>query len=297
MFGGRGLSMPPAAYHLRKRSFDVPTTFSRNIVIVKRDVFMMHLLKRHPIPIVAWFEDSLVLTYALPRERLRPLLPPGLELDGLGDFGFLAVALVQTRRLRPAGFPAICGQDFFLGGYRIFARFTTRKGRRLRGLRILRSDTSHRRMACAGNRLTHYNYQLAKVRTRKASGQFEVEISTFDGRANLHVIANLAARGGLPLSSPFRSVREARLFAGPLPFTFDYEPETHSMILIEGVREHWSPELVSVDVLQNSFLEPFADATPILASAFHVGGIPYRWKRGVREPLNSHEHAGIAKLI
>ena len=114
MFGGRGLSMPPAAYHLRKLSFDVPTTFSRNIVIVKRDVFMMHLLKRHPIPIVAWFEDSLVLTYALPRERLRPLLPPGLELDGLGDFGFLAVALVQTRGLRPAGFPAICGQDFSL---------------------------------------------------------------------------------------------------------------------------------------------------------------------------------------
>jgi len=258
---------------------------------------MMHLLKRHPIPIVAWFEDSLVLTYALPRERLRPLLPPGLELDGQREFGFLAVALVQTRRLRPAGFPAICGQDFFLSGYRVFARFTTRTGRRLRGLRILRSDTNHRWMACAGNRLTHYNYQLAKVRARKAFGQFEVEISTSDGCANLHVIARLAERGGLPSSSPFRNAREARLFAGPLPFTFDYEPETHSMILIEGVREQWRPELVNVDVLQNSFLEPFADANPVLASAFYVGEIPYRWKRGVREPLNVHECTGFAQLI
>lgn len=251
---------------------------------------MLHLLKRHPIPIVAWFEDSLVLTYALPRERLRPLLPAGLELDCLGDFGFLAVALVQTRGLRPAGFPAMFGQDFFLSGYRIFARFTTRKGRRLRGLRILRSDTNRRWMACAGNRLTHYNYQRACVRTRKAAGQLEIEVSTSDDRANLHVIANLEARGGLPLSSPFRSAREARLFAGPLPFTFDYEPETNSMILIEGVREQWKPELVHVDVLQNSFLEPFADASPILASAFHVREIPYRWKRGVQEPLNAYEH-------
>ena len=25
--------------------------------------------------------------------------------------------------------------------------------------------------------------------------------------------------------------------------------------------------------------------TPILASAFHVAGIPYRWERGVVEPL------------
>jgi hypothetical protein len=258
---------------------------------------MLHVLRRHPIPIVAWFEDSLVLTYALPRERLRPLLSAGLELDCLGDFGFLAVALVQTRRLRPAGFPAMFGQDFFLSGYRIFARFTTSKGRRLRGLRILRSDTDHRWMACAGNRLTHYNYQLAEVRTRKAPGQLEIEISTLDDRANLHVIANLEARGGLPSSSPFRNAREARLFAGPLPFTFDHEPETNSMILIEGIREQWKPELVQVDVLRNSFVESFADSNPILASAFHVREIPYRWKRGVREPLNAYEHAEFDRHI
>jgi hypothetical protein len=127
------------------------------------------------------------------------------------------------------GFPPFAARIFSLW-LSDFCTLHDEEGEALRGLRILRSDTSHRWMACAGNRLTHYNYQLAKVRTRKASGRFEVEISTSDRRANLHVIANLAARGGLPLSSPFRSVREARLFAGPLPFTFDYEPETRSMI-------------------------------------------------------------------
>ena len=72
-----------------------------------------------------------------------------------------------------------------------------------------------------------------------------------------------------------------------MPFTFDYEPETHSIVMIEGVRQNWKPRLVSVDVLKNTFLdqEPLNRATPVLASAFQVENIAYRWKRGVRETL------------
>jgi len=120
---------------------------------------MFPALKRHPIPVVARFRRVLVLTYAFPQDLLRPLLPPGLELDTFHDFGFVAVALVQTERLRPAFLPRWMGQDFFLSGYRIFARFTTSSGRTLRGLRILRSDTDKPLMAFFGNLLTHYNYQ------------------------------------------------------------------------------------------------------------------------------------------
>lgn len=105
---------------------------------------MLHLLKRHPLPVRAHFRYSLVLTYALPRAVLEPLLPPGLELDFYEDFGFVAIALVQTENLRPAFLPAAFGQNFFLSGYRIFTRYTTRAGRHLRGLRILRSDTNRR---------------------------------------------------------------------------------------------------------------------------------------------------------
>src|SRR5262245_1457495 len=102
---------------------------------------MLHRLKRHPFPVAAHFEHCLVLAYMLPRETLTPLLPPGLELDLFEDYGFVAIAMVQTRRLRPAFLPEVFGQDFFLTGYRIFARYTTPEGRCLRGLRILRSDT------------------------------------------------------------------------------------------------------------------------------------------------------------
>src|SRR5437667_9636522 len=92
------------------------------------------ILKRHPIPVAAFFRHSLVLTYALPAAALAPFLPPGLSLDTHRGIGFLAIAMVQTEDLRPSFLPKAFGQDFFLSGYRIFARFRTKAGRRLRGL-------------------------------------------------------------------------------------------------------------------------------------------------------------------
>lgn len=245
-------------------------------------------LQRHPIPVTAFFRHSLVLTYAFPKSVLEPLLPPGLELDTFQGFGFLAIAMVDTRNLRPSFCPAILGQDFFLAGYRIFARYRSAAGRNLRGLRILRSDTNRKRMVRWGNRLTHYRYQLAQVDFRANEQQIEIGIKTPRAEADLRVVADLATTPVAPPDgSPFSNLHEARLFAGPLPFTFDYEKETHSIILIEGVRKSWKPQPVKVEVRENTFFRqaPFDTAPPILANAFYVANIPYRWRRGVREPL------------
>ncbi len=249
---------------------------------------MLHLLKRHPIPIQAFFRHSLVLTYALPQETLRPLLPPGLTLDTFEEFGFLAIAMVQTERLRPRFVPAAFGQNFFLTGYRIFTRFTTQAGRNLRGLRILRSDTDSRLMATLGNLFTHYRYRKAEVACQETTSQLDIRIVTPGAEADLHVRADLCTPvTAPPPGSPFSSLKEARRYAGPLPFTFDYEAQTHSIVMVQGVRKDWNPQPVAIAVLQNTFFcrPEFAGVTPILANAFHVRGIPYAWKRGVREPL------------
>jgi len=91
----------------------------------------------------------------------------------------------------------------------------------------------------------------------------------------------------LPPTSPFRSVREARRFAGPLPFTFDYEPETHSIVAIEAARSNWKPVPVDVDVRRIGFFDQpaFAGCAPRLAAAFRVTDIDYHWKKGVRHAL------------
>ena len=89
---------------------------------------MLHWLKRHPIPISAFFRHSLVLTYAFPPKVLEPLLVPGLLLDTWHDHAFLAVALVQTEDLRPSFLPRAMGRNFFLSGYRIFTRLSPLNG-------------------------------------------------------------------------------------------------------------------------------------------------------------------------
>ena len=249
---------------------------------------MFYQLQRHPLPVRAWFRRCLVLTYAFPESLLRPLLPPGLELDVFQGLGFVAIALVQTEKLRPESYQHGWGRIFFCAGYRIFARYPTTKNRVLRGLRILRSDTNRRLMVMGGNCLTHYQYRLARVTCRENSGQLDIKVSTPGAEADLDITALIdAPPAPLPIGSPFLDQRTARLFAGPLPFTFDYEPQTHSIVLIEGQRNRWSPKPVQVDVRKATFFNQthFHGSEPILANAFLVSQIPYRWKRGLRERL------------
>ena len=244
------------------------------------------MLARHLFPIDAHFGECLTLTYAFPADILRPLVPPGLELETVNGAGFVAVALVQTERLRPSLLPAAAGQDFFLAGYRVFTRFRTRSGRSLRGLRILRSDADRAPMVAAGNLFTHYNYHPCAATVRQSDDTIDVEVLTADRSGDLQVRV-YPRDHRLPAGSPFTSVRAAARFAGPLPFTFDYEAETHAIIAIEAARRNWRPEPVAVDVGRVAFFDqpPFRGCTPVLAAAFHVSDIDYHWHRGVRHAL------------
>jgi hypothetical protein len=209
-------------------------------------------------------------------------------LDVYGGFGFLAIAMVEARELRPAFLPASFGLNFFLAGYRIFTRYQTPAGRALRGLRILRSDTDRRSMRVFGNMLTHYGYEFSDCRARRTENTYRVEICSPQGDADLQVEADIThVPESPPPGSPFPDLREARKFAGPLPFTFDYEAQTHSIIRVEGVRREWNPRPVSVNVHRNTFLqrEAFRSAGATLANAFYLENVPYSWKPGVREPL------------
>jgi uncharacterized protein DUF2071 len=159
---------------------------------------VVHLLQRHAFAIKAQLAASLVLAYALPSEVLQPLLPPGLNLDTYGDLGFLAIALVETKDLRPAFLSPRLGLNFFLAGYRIFTRYQTPSGRTLRGLRILRSDTDRRSMELFGNLLTHYGYERSLCQVTRSEKTYAVEVRTPKGSADLHVEADLSVEALFP---------------------------------------------------------------------------------------------------
>ena len=244
---------------------------------------MLHLLKRHPIPIAAFFRRVLAITFAFPPEVLQPLVPQGLTLDTWRGFAFLAIALAQTEHLRPAFLPAFVGRSFFLSGYRIFTRLADAPS--LRGLKILRSDTDRALMLCAGNLLTHYNYRLRHAALEEDGNKIRWRVETPRAEADLEVTAHVTDEPAhLPADSPFATMADARRFAGPLPYTFDHEQATGSIIGILAERQHWTPQPVSVEIKQATFFErePFCRVKPILANAFHVQNVPYRWQRGRR---------------
>jgi hypothetical protein len=248
---------------------------------------MFESLRRHPFAVRAHFRWSLVLAYALPERALRPLLPAGLQLDTYDDLGFLAIALVQTEGLRPKGFPRALGRDFFLSGYRVFVRFERPGKQTLRGLRILRSDTDRRMMVALGNTFTHYGYRFAEVSVVRDGNRLRVDVRTPQQEADLRVEADLDEGAGLPVGSPFRSLADARHFAGPLPYTFDLDTPTGKMLAVRGLRTAWDPRPVRIVSQTSSYLArpELAGASARLANAFFVENVPYAWKPGVLEAL------------
>lgn len=238
----------------------------------------MMKLRNHPFTVEAYFEKSMVLTYAFPKEVLTPLLPNCLELDDFKEkFGFIAVAVVQTTDLRPKGFPPILGSDFTLIGYRIFVRYRNSQGKKLRGLYILKSETDKKKMEFLGNIFTKYSYTTTDISMNKIGNQMEVNSK----KSNLNIKLNQKGiNSQLPKNSPFSDWKEARRFAGPMPFTFTFDPSKNEVLIIEGVRSNWKPEPIEVNSELVGFFKEWNLNEGTLANAFIVEKIPYHWKKG-----------------
>ncbi|MFL5730778.1 MAG: DUF2071 domain-containing protein [Cytophagaceae bacterium] len=245
---------------------------------------MLSFLKNHPFAVEAFFESSLVLTFAVPKEQLQKLIPACLQLDTFQDkYAFVAAAMVQTKDLRPKGLPKFMGNDFFLIGYRVFVRYTSNAGKNLRGLYILKSETDKKKMEVMGNIFTHYNYSTTDILKSKQGTQESIKSLKSDFTVSIE-----HSEGEIPLppGSPFADWKEARRYAGPLPFTFTYNPATKEVLIIEGVRQNWTPGPVKVTDYHFSFLNALQLKNPVLANAFIIRNIPYYWKKGKMEKWN-----------
>lgn len=271
---------------------------------------MLAFLKNHPFPVEAFFESSLVLTYALSVAVLRSLVPSQLELDVFNDqWAFVAIAVVKTKHLRPKGFPVFMGHDFVLTGYRVFVRYTNSEGKRLRGLYILKSETDQQKMEFLGNLFTHYNYTTTDINitaenewitVRSIQSGIDIRVDTTRADADLIPsgvdttradidfvqpgintrVDTTHADVALPAGSPFASWQEARRFAGPLPFTFSCGESSKQVLIIEGVRENWTPVPVKVLHSHIRYLDTPQFQEARLANAFLIREIPYYWKKG-----------------
>jgi len=242
---------------------------------------MMSWLKNHPFAVEAFFENSFVLTFAVPKDQLLNVIPECLGLDLFQDkWAFVAVAMVQTKGLRPKGFPLFMGNDFFLIGYRVFVKYMSTSGKRLRGLYILKSETDKKKMEFFGNIFTHYCYTTTDIELVKEGDRMRIKSARSGFMAEME---NVAGDTPLPEASPFADWKEARRFAGPLPFTFTYNQKMKEVLIIEGVRQNWIPKPLKIITYNFSFLKSPDFEGAVLANAFVISNIPYHWKKGRTE--------------
>jgi uncharacterized protein YqjF (DUF2071 family) len=240
-------------------------------------------LKDHPFAVEAFFEQSVVLTFAVPKDDIRQLVPNCLELDTLNNqWAFVAMALVKTKSLRPKGWPSFFGNDFYLIGYRVFVRYTNRAGKRLRGLYILKSETDKRKMEVLGNLFTQYHNSTTDIQYAQSHN-----ITSIQSEKSKFSLAfdNIKTGVSLPIDSPFKDWKEARKYAGPLPFTFSYNHLKNSVLIIEGVRQNWEPKAIEVTHFDINFIRDLPVKHATLANAFVIEKIPYYWKKGIKEIL------------
>ncbi len=242
----------------------------------------MSFLKNHPFAVEAYFNRSTVFTFAVPKEQLQPLIPECLQLDTFNDtYAFVALAMVETKGLRPKGFPAFMGNDFYLMGLRIFVKYMDSRGKRLRGLYIIKSVTDKKKMELVGNIFTHYNYTTTDITETKVGDTVKVHSSGSAIDIEWQYLNENEAQ--IPAGSPFTEWADARKFSGPLPFTFTYNAESKEVLIIEGVRQHWKPQPIKVNRIGVPYLDALGLKGYKLASAFVVEDVPYYWKKGKLE--------------
>ena len=247
---------------------------------------MLPFLKQHPFPVTAFFDYSLVFSFAIPKEELENKIPQCLELDtfevvddangNLKSYGFVAVAMVKTKELRPKGFPKFMGNNFFLIGYRIFVNYINSEGKKLRGLYILKSETDKFKMKMLGSIFTQYNYSIIDILTQKTDTNLSISSNTTDFLAKV----TFEEETELPKHSPFKNWKEARRFAGPLPNTFTFNAKKNEVLIIKGKRQNWHPSPVNVVEYNIPFLETLNVKNYVLANAFVIENIPYEWEKG-----------------
>ena len=234
------------------------------------------------------FRDVIVLTYAFPQHVLRSLVPANLALETRGDMAFVAVAVVDMQRLHPSRLPAWTGTDAVFVGYRVFVRTEVANGRMRRGLKVLRTDVDRLHLLVGTRMLTRYDAGLVSASWERHGHRQHVRVRSRWRGADLDVRTSSDVPAAPPPGSPFSSWSEAAPFSGPLPWTFAPDETGSSAVAVKGVRSGWRPQPITVRSHTVEFFSraPFRGHRPVLASAFHVGGIGYSWAAGREEAIS-----------
>lgn len=237
------------------------------------------------------FRDATVVTFAFPASVVRRLVPSQLRLEVRDGLGFVAVALVDMDGLRPSRLPERVGSDAVFVGYRVFVRAVLEDGRVRRGLKVIRTDVDRVHLLVGTRLLTRYDVGLVAASWERHGDDQRVRVRSRWRGSDLEVATRRDRPPSPPAGSPFDRWEDAAPFSGPLPWTFADTGQADTVVAVKGVRSTWDPQPVTVLSHHIALFEqpPFAGSDPIVAAAFHVADVDYRWRAGDLEAVQQDD--------
>jgi uncharacterized protein YqjF (DUF2071 family) len=235
------------------------------------------------ITTVGRLEDCVLLSYRTPAERVRHLVPRGLELMTHGGFAFWNVVACHVVAMRPRGLRAVAGMSFHQVAYRLYVRAGEESG-----LYFVRSDVDSRLVSTTGNWMTDFRFHPATIRRRHEPGAIRYDV-TDAGDGNAAVCVASAAAANVHADSCFASAAEAARVLKYRPVAFAPDDEAKRVRLAEVFRDErrWEEKPVSVVEARFGLFDALGQDELVLERAIVVAPLDYRWRLGRRLSLRS----------
>ncbi|HEU5376702.1 MAG TPA: DUF2071 domain-containing protein [Ktedonobacteraceae bacterium] len=246
------------------------------------------LWQKNPLTMVGNLDRCWLFTYRAPVEKVRKLLPQGLEPVTHAGYAFWNIVVCHISSMRPRHIPGFPGISYWHLAYRIYVRLPLAEGRTIEGLYFLRSDCDRRLMALAGNLLTDFHFHTAPLRVQQDPEGLEIKVEVADAPAHVRLLPDVKPQ--YDPRSAFVSLEEAAAFLKYKPYGISLgKAGCANVVHITRDESAWRSSLVQVEFARWSFLRE-QDTQPEICYA--VEPIRYQWDRGRIYPLRSQNFAG-----
>ncbi len=231
---------------------------------------------KNAFPMQAQMARCFLFVLQTPEKAVASFLPPEINLITRNGFAFWNVVVCRIEGMRPKGFPAWLGVNYWHVAYRLYVRKTTKEGPILEGLYFVRSDCDDRILAAAGRILTDFQFNLAKISFEDGA---EARIRVESPRAPMEVILDRSEAPVLAEYSAFGSLDEAARELKYKPRAII--PRADGRVDVVGIvrnEEAWRSRLISARKAEFGFFKGMPVRWEL---GYEVEPIFYQWKRAV----------------
>jgi uncharacterized protein YqjF (DUF2071 family) len=250
----------------------------------------MNTPHRLPFTMRTTFQDLLLLTLAVPPERLAALLPPFVLPYVRGGQSYISIVVGNMRGMRPGPIPEFLGTNYYQIVYRAVVTLRGQNGAEKPGVFFLRSDGNDPVMSFFGNRFTEFRFHYfhtGAISMIRRHDQLLLSVETRDGGGDLvAVLSDLGDAEKLSPAPGFASVREEKDTLIQLFHAYAYDPRREVIYDLEIERGEWNIRRLEMeDSFSGYFMEaPFLRHEAVPVSHVYISECQYLWKPMVEIP-------------